>query len=766
MSDDHLPGTNAWLDEEHRYRSIVDHLLDPLLGWNLRGVITFANPAAERLFRAPGRAILGTALPRLQVPEEHMATWAALHELLAEPRTSIRECRMETADGPRWYQWQDIPVLDPAGEPLAFHSIGRDISAHRHLEAELQESEARYRALFESSQTPMFLVDPAASRFVDANEAAVLFYGYPRAAFQEGMPVSGVNLLPPEEIAAALRRATETRLNQFQFRHRLASGEIRDVEVFSGPIRINGQALLYSIVHDITERTQAVEALRRSEAKYRIVAEELNEGLGVTDAEGRYTYVNPELQRMLGYTQAEMLGMTPLDLAFPEDRERVAARLRQREFPRRERHELRIRRKDGSAMDARLSIAPLHGSHGEFLGLIGLVSDLTETRRNAEVQSRAQKLESLSLMAGGVAHDFNNLFQSMQAHLEIAMQHLADPSRVAHCLTNARRILGRAAHLAGRILDYSGRSLWHPQPVRLSTFLERNHGLLAGQVAQATLEVAVAQDLPAIEADPDQFLQVLAALLANADEALGGRPGLVCLGAERIAVGEDDRRIGFWAAPFPGTEAVRIEVADTGPGIPTEHLPQLFDPFFTTKELGRGLGLPAVLGILRNNHAGIQVLNQRGGGASFRLYFPPRPDASEQAQGASGTQAAARNGTILLVDDDADLRDTLKEVLFELLQYPVLCAQDGQEAIDRYREHRDSIALILMDATMPRLGGGEAYEAIKQIDPAARAILISGFSREVGLEEVRRHGFASFLKKPFSIPELKHAIEGALGARA
>ncbi len=752
---------------ETRCQSIVAHLHDPILCWSAEAVITFANEAALEAFDQLPGPMVGARIPDLHPPEHQVQVEAYVRDLLEHPRPALREIRMQTAQGPRWYQWRDVPIFDSMGGLVEFQSIGRDTTSHKTLEEDLAESEERYRAIFETTRVPMFLVDPEAGRVVDANQAAEIFYGIPRGEFQKGKRLSEINPMPPEQLQAAIGEATEERQNRFLFQHRLASGEVRDVEVFSGPLRVKGRLLLYSIIHDVSERTRAEEALRRSEAKYRLVAEGLNEGLGVTDASGHYVFCNPEFVRMTGYSPEELARMTPLDLVYEEDKEAARARLAQRSLGMGERYEQRLRCKDGSALEALLSVTPLSGGDGEFLGIVGLVTDLTQARRSAELQSRAQKLESLSVMAAGVAHDFNNLFQSIQGQLEMAMRSLTDPSRVARALASSQKSLARAAYLAGRILDYSGRGLWQSRPIEPGPFLEQHRRHLAEQAGDAWFEIQTAEGLPGIEGDPEQILQVLSSLVANAAEALAGREGTIRLAVHQARLREEDRQVGYWAAPFSGSEALCMEVSDTGPGIPQGILGRLFDPFFTTKEMGRGLGLAAVLGILRNGEAGIQVLNLRGGGASFRLYFPLRASSGTTTdQAPAGLSQEATQGAILLVDDDEDLRGTLAEVLAEVLHFPVREAKDGLEAVEIYRQNPGAIALILMDATMPRLGGGEAFSAIKQIDPSARAILISGFSQRMGQEEVRRHGFSAFLKKPFSVAELRKAIDSALAGRA
>ena len=221
---------------------------------------------------------------------------------------------------------------------------------------------------------------------------------------------------------------------------------------------------------------------------------------------------------------------------------------------------------------------------------------------------------------------------------------------------------------------------------------------------------------------------------------------------------------GNWVEPPPAGGAVAITVSDTGQGIAPEMVGRLFDPFFTTKETGRGLGLASTLGILRNHHAGLQVRSLPGAGARFRMIFPPLREAKAPVPAAAPAvrDPAMPRDIILLVDDDAGVRTTGEEVLTDFLHYRVLTAKDGREALEIFRRHADEIALILMDATMPNLSGGETFRAIQALRPDAKAILCSGYGDEMGHKLVQEYGFQGFLKKPYSIQDLKTLLEGTV----
>jgi PAS domain S-box-containing protein len=646
------------------------------------------------------------------------------------------------------------------------YQVGRNRTVGRVSTAEgdreLRESEERYRAIFENSQSAMLLIDPDTGHIQQANAAACRYYGYAREELT-ALRVFDLNPMPPEEIRAEMRQAREDQRNYFHFRHRLASGEVRHVEVFSGPVRFGGKEYLHSVIHDIQERRQTEQALQASEAKYRTLAERLGEGLVILDEGGRYAFCNQRMADLLGYTQDEMTGLSPLEVVLEEDRAVTRTKMEERRQGKSDRYEMRLKRKDGVPVEVLISASPLLDGAGVYCGTLALFTDITARKRAEDSARQVQKSESLSLMASGIAHDFNNLFQSIQGNLELALANAADRVRVETSLERALRILGEAASLSRKMLDYSGHGFRKAVPLDLQDMIASRREHLERFLQPGTrLQTDFAEHLPSVNVDPDQLFQVISGLIANASEALGGT-GTVELALRQEHLEEPDLQEGFWAEPPPVRDVVSLRVADAGKGISADHLGRIFDPFFTTKAAGRGLGLSATLGIIRNHRGGLQVISSPQG-TRFRICLEPLgPGETCNLPPRTETRSAAR--TILLVDDDADLREVVSEGLREMLGYEVLTAQDGMEAVTLFRENADRIALVLMDAVMPKLSGGQAFEAIKQSHPGAKAILCSGFGDELGREALERHGFLGFLKKPFSLKELGEVIERAVGPR-
>jgi two-component system, cell cycle sensor histidine kinase and response regulator CckA len=710
-------------------------------------------------------ATLGYALAELEGrvfldfvhPDDLESTRVAIQALKGQQEVLDFVNRYRCKDGSyRWIQWRSSPVGD------LIYAAARDITVARQLEEALRDSEERYRAIFENSQSVMLLLDPESGRIVHANDAACRYYGYSRVEFS-GKLISDLNPMPLEQLLAELARAKAEQRTHFLFQHRMAGGELREVEVFSGPIPFRGKEYLHSVVHDITDRRVAERALRTSEQKYRALAEQLGEGLVTADRDGVYDYCNRRFAAMLGYDPEEILGRGFQDTVVERDWDTLRARLEARKLGGSDQYELQMKRKDGSLLDCLLSATPLLDDRGEVQGSLVLFTDITEHKKAEEVAWRLQKTEGLNLMAGGIAHDFNNLFQSIQGNLEMALLNPEDQTRVRTNLDRALRLVGDAATLSRRMLDYSGRGLRQSVPMDLPALLRANTDLLRPRVrAGLRFHLDLAEGLPAVKGDPDQILQVVAGLIANAEEAMASGEGEIRLVLALRHLDAEELRGRDWIEPPPSANVICLSVTDTGQGIPEEHLGRIFDPFFSTKAAGRGLGLSASIGIVRNHGAGLQVLSSAAG-TSFRICFQPADE--EKAVGGPRPPDAVQPEvtTLLLVDDDDDLREVIAESLRDVLGYEVLVARDGEEALALFREHGDHISLILMDAIMPRLPGGKAFEAIKQLRPEAKAILCSGYGDEVGVEALERYGFQNFLKKPFSIKELAEAIATALG---
>jgi len=396
-----------------------------------------------------------------------------------------------------------------------------------------------------------------------------------------------------------------------------------------------------------------------------------------------------------------------------------------------------------------------------------------ERRRMEALLREAQRLESLGVLAGGIAHDFNNLLTAILGNADLVLRELPPDSPACGNVQEVLAAAERAARLAGEMLAYSGRGRFLTEPVDLSTLVGEMVNLLRVSISKnAVLEQNLARGLPAIEGDVAQLNQTVMNLITNASEALGNENGVVAISTGVIECDRaylDASDLAFQASrddPLPEGRYVYLEVADTGCGMDAETRGRVFDPFFTTKRTGRGLGMAAVLGIVRGHRGAIRLDTEPGRGTTFRVLFPAAGDVSVRPlpEPESPHDAFPRDtGAVLVVDDEKLVRALARHML-KFLGLGVFEAEDGQQAVELFREHADSIACVILDLTMPRLSGEETLRELRRIRPCIPVILSSGYSEEEIAGRFGDDGPTAFLDKPYSEADLARTLRKALRA--
>ena len=489
--------------------------------------------------------------------------------------------------------------------------------------------------------------------------------------------------------------------------------------------------------------------------------------LGVVewDPEGRILGWNPAAESIFGYKAEEVLGQPGLELLVPAlERERAVRLLEEfREDPRPRVTEVRNLHRDGRILECEWHTAPLHDADGRLLGFTSLVQDFTERRHSEEALRLAQKLESLGVLAGGIAHDFNNLLTAILGHVDLAMGKVGEGHPVVAHLNQIDATARRASELSRQMLAYSGRGPFQVASLDLNQQIREMAGLLSVSIAKkVALRLDLQDPLPRVQADAAQFQQVILNLVTNASEAIGDRGGSVLLRTRTRALDSE-----ALAAEFPGQvlEAgsyIRLEVQDDGCGMDAETIGRIFDPFFTTKFTGRGLGLSAMLGIVRGHRAGIRVESLPGQGTTFVLLFPATEEPAPVETLDLTPEAAPVKGSVLVVDDEEIVRD-LSQMALEAIGLEVLTARDGLEAVAAVELHGPSLRMVLMDLTMPRMDGAEALRIIRAMQPRLPVILTSGYTEQESLRGVEGLDPSAFLQKPFRVPDLQMRVQRMLG---
>jgi PAS domain S-box-containing protein len=540
-------------------------------------------------------------------------------------------------------------------------------------------------------------------------------------------------------------------------------------------------------INIVLERARLYTTVRESEQKYRSVVDTIQEVVFQTDAVGIWTFLNPAWSEITGFPVAETIGRSWATYVYADDHAQARAlfsRLLVRE--RTEAHgELRFSTRAGEIrwieFFARLTLSP----DDQVIGISGTLIDITG-RKAADAERKAlehklretQKLESLGVLAGGIAHDFNNLLMTILGNAELALLDLPALTPARTSVVRIELAARRAAELTGQMLAYAGKGRMVIELFELNTLVEEITVLLDVSIAKTTmLRYMLAPELPPIAGDAPQIRQVIMNLVLNAAEAVGTATSVIVI-ATGVRYADRLYFAGTWLAPeLPEGEYVFLEVVDDGPGMSAETLAKIFDPFFTTKFTGRGLGLAAVLGIVRGHGGALKVASTLGQGTTFTILFPAaladQEDAPALERAAAGespllTRPASpdgRSATVLLVIDDEEGVRSVAARLLERFGFTAITAADGPAGVDLFRDHADSIAAVLLDLTMPRLDGEQTMRAIQAIKPDARVVIMSGYDQQSLTERFVGLSPAGFLQKPFQPAVLKKTIEQVLALR-
>lgn len=635
-----------------------------------------------------------------------------------------------------------------------------DITEIREAQRALEESEVRYRNLFEMTPNPMYIFDTETLRIVMVNEPAVQRYGYTREEFAA---MTVLDLRPSDEAARLKEALGQHRTDVISepqsaglWRHRCKDGTILIVEVYTHGLLLNGRPCVLSLPFDMTAKLATERALRESEARYRELFENAVGGVYRSTPEGRFIAVNPALARLYGFNSPEeMLEWNQRErggiaYAYMEEHQRfIELLLRHGQV---ENFESRIIDRHGNTLWVSETSRAVHDEAGRMLYYEGFVTDITARRRLEAELMRSSKLEAVGILAGGIAHDFSNILTVVLGNVTLAEMDTATDSSVRRMLNDAKRATMRARDLTQQLLTFAKGG----DPVRTAVSLPellRESAEFAMHGAKSRCEFALAADLWQANADKGQIGQVVQNLVINAVQSMP-QGGVVTIRAAnaRLQAGE--------VARLTAGDYVEIAVSDTGMGIAVEHLGKIFDPYFTTKQQGSGLGLATVYSIVRKHQGHIEVESKLGEGTTFRLWLPAVRQ-EEPASPAEVASAATLRARVLFMDDEPPIRE-MARLFIHRLGAECIGVADGQAALDAYREAQAAgrpFDVVVMDLTVPGgMGGREAMEELRKIDPEVRAVVSSGYSRDPVLANYKQHGFCAVLPKPYGLEQLRKVL--------
>ena len=643
---------------------------------------------------------------------------------------------------------------DAEGNFRQTHCIMTDISTQKRAQEVLAASEARFRTLVANIPEVVYRCEidpPWWAEFI--SEPVLALTGHEAAEFMSREVAIGDFVVPEdvERVTGAVRRGVgkhEPYFIEYRVRHR--DGSIhwayeRGQAAYDDqgtPLWLDGAIL------DVTDRKCETEHATNL-AKF--PSENPNPVLRLA-SDGRVLYANAAAQALLGDTRETD---TP------------------RQDPRRWRASLARALESGAQVkldeecdDRTISLIFAPVVDADYVNVYG--RDVTdrkraeEERRQLEAQiQHTQKLESLGVLAGGIAHDFNNLLMAILGNADLALMDLSPVSPARQSLAEIKKASLRAADLAKQMLAYSGKGKFVVEPLDLSEVVEEMAHILEVSVSKkAVLKYDFSNDIPAIEADATQVRQVVMNLITNASEAIGDKSGIISIRTGAMQVDRRYLRETYLDEDLPEGLYVTLEVADTGSGMDAETQAKLFDPFFTTKFTGRGLGMAAVLGIVRGHSGAIKVYSEIGRGTTVKVLLP----AVEGATVLHRNEAVGQwqgSGTVLLVDDEETVR-AIGTTMLQRLGMTAITAVDGRDAVAMFREHVDEIGCVILDLTMPRMDGEQAFRELRRIRSDVRVIMSSGYNEQEVTQRFAGKGIVGFIQKPYELQALAATLREAL----
>lgn len=677
--------------------------------------------------------------------------------------------RPPAADGsPR-----DVPSTgdsEPADLQALVQRLEREIAERRHAEEALRESEELYRSAFERSNDGIVITQ--GGRYVFINQVFLRTIGRRMEDLLGKTLGAFVHPDDRERLAdyTRRRRAGEPAPSSYELRIVRPDGTLVHVDISVIDVVYQGEKAFLAYLRDITERKNAEERLRHSEEKYRLLVDHAPAGIYQVDFRSRrFISVNDVMCQYMGYTREEFLALDPLNILTEESLETFLKRMADvlAGIPVSDSVEYKIRGKNGREFWVLIHNSFQYEEGRPVISTV-IVHDLTERRRAEEERDRlqmqllqAQKMESVGRLAGGVAHDFNNILAAIMGYSEMALLQTDPGTRLHKNLEEILKAARRSADLTGQLLAFARRQVTSPKVLNLNDIVGGMLKMLQRLIREDIELVWIpGHGLWNVKIDASQVDQIMANLLINARDAISGA-GRVTIETHNVEV--DEGFVGRHSDFSPG-DHVLLSVSDTGCGMDRETLEHVFEPFFTTKDVGKGtgLGLATVFGIVRQNNGFVHAYSEPGRGATFRIYLPrfaaeakPEPGRREEKQTPRGEE------TILLAEDDKAVLDLTRSLL-EALGYRVVTAGTPDLAIRAVEEQRDAIHLLLTDVVMPGMNGKDLAGRLVSMQPGLKCLFMSGYPADV----IAHHGILDegvhFVQKPFSLQTLSEAVRRVL----
>ncbi|MDA8141752.1 MAG: PAS domain S-box protein [Desulfobacteraceae bacterium] len=669
--------------------------------------------------------------------------------------------------GTRWLENNVRFVRDDQGRIIGLMGIARDITERHQAQAKLRDSEEKYRHLMTYAPAGIYEIDFKKGHITTVNDAMCELTGYSREDF---MTIAPLDLLTEESQHLYLSRiasgqAGEKISEAVEYQFLTKSGDKRWVALRTRHRYEHAElASAFVVAHDITERKAMEIALRDSERRFRELAELLPETIFEMDAEGRFLFVNRKASIQYGYTQEEFLSkVTGIDIIHPSDRRRAMANFnRVLNGENLGLSEYESLRKDGTTFPSLYHSAPIRQKE-KFTGIRGFIIDISEKKSIEARIKMSQKMESIGTLAGGVAHEFNNLLGIIIGNTELALDGRSHESQGQNYLKEIFAASLRAKEVVQQILRFVRKMPSETKPIPIGAVVNDALPLIRATLPKKiSLQSKIACGSDIILGNVTEIHQILLNLCANAVHAMRARGGQLTIEVAPMALEENA------ATKYEGLSAgrhARIVITDTGMGIDPRIIDRIFEPYFTTKAVdeGLGMGLAVVYGIVKHFGGAIKVESQTGEGTSVEVLFPI-VEMSDENSAKTSPDVPAGSERILFIDDEASLVRMSKQIL-ERMGYRVHGETESQKALALFKNDPLQFDLVITDLAMPHLEGDRLSQELLKIRPDIPIILYSGFSERIDEAELARLGIRAAATKPLVKSEIAQIIRSVLDNR-
>ncbi len=756
---------SALRESEEKYRSIFELFVDLYYQTDIKGIITNVSPSCARLSGYLPEEVIGKNVTLFYPnPEQRNSL---MKELLLKDTIYDFEIILRSKDG------RHVPssvssriIYGESNKPVRIEGAVRDISSRKRTEEKLKHVSSRNQAILAAIPDIIMEVDKN-KIYTWANRAGYQFFG---------KDVIGKNA----EYYFEGEQDTLTLVNH------LFKGDEEVVYVESWQRRNDNQVRLLawwcrvlkdiqgntvgalSTARDITEIKQAEQSLLNSERKYRSLIEAMRDGVGYTDLDENILFANNSMCRIFGYTRDELVGMNLRDIVVKDDLDKVYAGTRRRRSRRYDQYEISIIRKNGEHRQISASITPLLNDIGKVIGSVGILADISEMKKAEEEKRqlkekliRAQRMESLGVLAGGVAHDLNNILGPLIAYPDIIKMDLPEDSRIAQQVTRMEKSALRAVDIVQDLLTMARRGRYEMSPLNINTVIEdylSSADFSNAKTKHPEIEVIMTLDksIPPVHGSYAHLSKVVMNLAINAIEAMPGG-GELTLKTEHKNI---EQLIGGFDNIETGEYAI-ITVSDTGLGIDEKDLKHMFEPFYSKKEMGRsgsGLGLAIVYGVLKDHNGYIDVISKLNEGSNFIIYLPI-VNVDEELEEKPVIDIRG-NERILIVDDIEEQRE-LASTMLSTLGYTVEVMPEGRSAVEFIT--KNDVDLVVLDMIMENdFDGLDTYKEMVKYKPGQKAIIASGYAQTDRVREAESIGVSKYIRKPYTMQKLGKAIREVL----